>query len=76
MIITLLISMYITSTAIMLYFYINAKICNAREGRKLYMPLWYFLYIHFCPIKHTIMALRILNKTFALKAAEKDKRKM
>lgn len=76
MIITLLVSMYIASTAIMLYFYLNAKICSACEGRKLQMPLLYFLYIHFCPIKHTIMALRILNKTFALKAAEKDKRKM
>jgi len=71
MLITILAAVYITSTIIMLYFYFNAKILNARHGKKMVLPFWYFLYIHFCPIKHTIMALRILYKTFALKAERK-----
>ena len=64
----LAISIYLTSTLFMLFFYFNAMIVTyRREKRILKMPLPMFLYVHFCPIVHTKKCIQILIRFYAMK---------
>lgn len=62
------VSIWLTSTAFMLIFYINAKIGFAREGKTLRIPLPIFVMMHFCPIIHTIKCFKVMRRYVELKA--------
>ena len=66
-ILTVALSVWLTSSLLMVGFYLNAKFAYARENKGFKMPLRAFLYYHFCPIVHTIKCLHILNRMFELK---------
>ena len=53
-IIEIAIAVWVTSSLFMLFFWANAFIASLREGKILVFPLGQFLYIHFCPIVHTV----------------------
>ena len=72
-VINLAISVWITSTLFMLFFWANAFITTLRSDGKVFLiPFGKFLYIHFCPIVHTVKCFKIMRRTAELKAqAEK-----
>ena len=62
------IAVWTTSTFFMLFFWANAFITTLRqEGKVFLMPLGTFLYIHFCPIVHTVQCFKILKRVAELK---------
>lgn len=66
------IAVWATSTLFMLFFWANAFISNLRNGKVFLMPFGQFLYLHFCPIVHTVKCFKIMRRTAELKAqAEK-----
>lgn len=76
-IIIVAISIYFTSTLFMLFFWANAFIMTFRQNGKIFtMPLGQFLYIHFCPIVHTIKCFKIMRRIAELKEQEQEKRRM
>lgn len=58
---TLAVSIWLTSTIFMLTFYFITRNTLRQRGQALQFPFLYFIYIHFCPIVHTIKAIQILN---------------
>ena len=62
------IAVWTTSTLFMLFFWANAFISTLRNGEIFLMPLGQFLYIHFCPIVHTVKCFKIMRRTAELKA--------
>lgn len=67
-VINVAISVWITSTLFMLFFWANAFITTLRkEGKIFLMPLGQFLYIHFCPIVHTVKCFEIMRRYVELK---------
>ena len=61
-------SVWLTSTMIMLAFFINAELVTWRKNHKLFsMPFSKFVYYHFCPIVHTIKCIKILNRWIQLR---------
>ena len=67
------IAVWTTSTLFMLFFWANAFITTLRQDGKVFlMPIGTFLFIHFCPIVHTVKCFKIMRRTAELKArAEK-----
>ena len=62
------ISVWTTSSLFMIGFWLNATMANFRENDKIFlMPISSFLYIHFCPIVHTIQCFKILKRIAELK---------
>lgn len=58
---TLAISIWMTSSIFMLICWANAFITTFRESGKIFvMPFGRFLYIHFCPIVHTVKCFKIM----------------
>lgn len=67
-IIEIFLSIYITSTLFMLYYWLNATISfYRREGKILFMPIPYFLLIHFCPIVNSVRCFKIMKKIVQLR---------
>lgn len=61
------IAVWTTSTLFMLFFWANAFITTLRkDGKVLMMPLVPFLYLHFCPIVHTVKCFKIMRRTTEL----------
>ena len=61
------IAVWTTSTLFMLFFWANAFISTLRQDGKIFlMPLGTFLYIHFCPIVHTVKCFKIMRRTAEL----------
>jgi len=74
-VINVAISVWTTSTLFMLFFWANAFISTLRQDGKIFlMPLGQFLYIHFCPIVHTIQCFKIMRRTAELKAQAEKRR--
>lgn len=68
------ISVWMTSTLFMLFFWANAFISTLRnEGKVFLMPLGQFLYIHFCPIVHTVQCFKIMRRSAALMTQEEKR---
>lgn len=65
---TIIISIWITSSLVMLFLHIISRDLRAQKG--LHIPLWYTLMIIFCPIFHTYKCLKIL--IMASKAMRRD----
>ena len=62
------ISVWTTSSLFMVGFWLNAMITVFLQERKVFfMPIGSFLYIHFCPIVHTIQCFKILKRVTELK---------
>lgn len=62
------ISVWATSSLFMVGFWLNAMITVLRQERKVFfMPIGQFLYIHFCPIVHTVQCFKILKRIAELK---------
>ena len=62
------ISVWLTSSLFMVGFWLNATITIFRQERKLFfIPIGHFLYIHFCPIVHTVQCFKILKRVAELK---------
>lgn len=67
-IINVAISVWTTSTLFMLFFWANAFITTLRhDGKVLIMPFGKFLYLHFCPIIHTIKCFKVMRRYAELK---------
>jgi len=62
------IAVWTTSTLFMLFYWANAFICTLRDGEIFLMPIGKFLYIHFCPIVHTVKCFEIMRRTAKLGA--------
>ena len=61
------IAVWTTSTLFMLFFWANAFITTLRQDGKVFlMPLGTFLFIHFCPIVHTVKCFKIMRRTAEL----------
>ena len=61
------VSVWMTSTLFMLWNWLNAFIYTyATQHKLMLMPLGAFLYLHFCPIVHTINCVKIMKKTAEL----------
>ena len=61
------IAVWTTSTLFMLFFWANAFISTLRQDGKIFlMPLGTFLFIHFCPIVHTVKCFKIMRRTAEL----------
>lgn len=61
-------SVWTTSSLFMVGFWLNATITIFRENGKIFlMPIGSFLYIHFCPIVHTIQCFKILKRIAEIK---------
>ena len=61
------ISVWTTSTLFMLFFWANAFISTFQQEKKvLLMPFGQFLYIHFCPIVHTVKCFKIMRRSAEL----------
>ena len=61
------ISVWTTSSLFMVGFWLNATIAIFRENGKIFlMPIGSFLYIHFCPIVHTIQCFKIMQRAIEL----------
>lgn len=70
-------SIWLTSSLFMFGFWFNAFFSTLRHEKKLLlMPLSSFLYLHFCPIVHTIKCFEIMRRYSELKIAQKEKRGM
>lgn len=66
-IINVAISVWITSTLFMLFFWASAFVNTLRqEGKIFLMPFGKFLYLHFCPIVHTVKCFKIMRRTAEL----------
>lgn len=75
-VINVAISVWITSTLFMLFFWANAFITTLRQDGKIFlMPFGKFLYFHFCPIVHTVQCFKIMRRSAAL-MAQAEKRRM
>lgn len=62
-IIEVALSVWVTSSLFMLWFWGVAFVMTfSREGKVLLMPFGQFLYIHFCPIVHTIKCFKIMRR--------------
>ena len=63
------ISVWTTSTLFMLFFWVNAFVTTLQNDGKVFLiPFGKFLYIHFCPIVHTIQCFKIMRRIAELKA--------
>lgn len=61
------IAVWTTSTLFMLFFWTNAFISTLRKDGKVFlMPFGTFLFIHFCPIVHTVKCFKIMRRTAEL----------
>ena len=61
------IAVWTTSTLFMLFFWASAFVNTLRqEGKIFLMPIGTFLYIHFCPIVHTVKCFKIMRRTAEL----------
>ena len=68
-IIEVALSVWLTSSLFMLWFWGTAFFTTFfRDGKVLLMPFGQFLYIHFCPIVHTIKCFKIMRRYAELKA--------
>jgi len=66
-IINLAISIYLTSTIFMLACWMNAVATTYRKTGKIFvMPISRFLYVHFCPIVHTVKCFKIMKRATEL----------
>ena len=62
-IIMLAVSIWLTSSLFMLFFWANAFITTLRKDGKIFlMPFGHFLYFHFCPIVHTVKCFKIMRQ--------------
>ena len=69
------IAVWTTSTLFMLFFWTSAFVNTLRqEGKIFLMPLGRFLYLHFCPIVHTVKCFKIMRRTAELKAQAEKRR--
>lgn len=76
-IIEVAVSVWLTSSLFMLYFWANAFITTlVKDGKFLLMPFGQFLYIHFCPIIHTRKCFAIMRRYQHLKSIQKERRGM
>jgi len=67
-IIEVALSIWLTSSLFMLYFWAVSFFSFYHYQKKvLRMPLGSFLYIHFCPIVHTVKCFRIMRRYAELK---------
>ena len=74
-IVNVAIAVWTTSTLFMLFFWANAFISTLRQDGKIFlMPIGQFLYIHFCPIVHTVKCFKIMRRTAELKAQAEKRR--
>ena len=74
-IIEVALSVWLTSSLFMLYFWGTAFFTVFfKDGKILLMPFNQFLYIHFCPIVHTIKCFKIMRRYAELKIAQKERR--
>lgn len=63
----LAISVWTTSTLFMLFFWANAFVTTLRQDGKIFlMSIGTFLYIHFCPIVHTVQCFKIMRRSAEL----------
>lgn len=61
------IAVWTTSTLFMLFFWASAFVNTLRqEGKIFLMPFNQFLYLHFCPIVHTVKCFKIMRRTAEL----------
>ena len=61
------IAVWTTSTLFMLFFWASAFVNTFRqEGKIFLMPFSQFLYLHFCPIVHTVKCFKIMRRTAEL----------
>lgn len=68
-VINVAISVWTTSTLFMLFFWANAFITTLRRDDKVFiLPIGKFLYLHFCPIVHTVQCFKIMRRSAELKA--------
>lgn len=66
------VSVWATSTMFMLFFWLNAVIATYRQNGKIFViPIGKFLYIHFCPIVHTVQCFKIMRRTVELSAQKR-----
>ena len=65
-IVNVAIAIWMTSSLFMLFFYFNALITYAREGRKFRLPLSLFLWVTFMPIVHTRKCFKIMKRSAEL----------
>lgn len=62
-------AVWTTSTLFMLFFWANAFITTLRKNGKIFvMPLGQFIFLHFCPIVHTVKCFQIMRRTAELRA--------
>lgn len=74
-VINVAISVWTTSTLFMLFFWANAFITTLRRDDKIFlMPFGKFLYLHFCPIVHTVQCFKIMRRSAELKAQAEKRR--
>ena len=74
-VINVAISVWTTSTLFMLFFWASAFITTLRQDGKVFvLPIGKFLYLHFCPIVHTIQCFKIMRRTAELKAQAEKRR--
>ena len=74
-VINVAISVWTTSTLFMLFFWANAFITTLRRDSKIFlMPFGKFLYLHFCPIVHTVQCFKIMRRSAELKAQAEKRR--
>ena len=74
-VINVAISVWTTSTLFMLFFWVSAFITTLRQDGKVFIiPIGKFLYLHFCPIVHTIQCFKIMRRAAELKAQAEKRR--
>jgi len=67
-IICLAIAIWSTSSLFMLIFWATSMITVWKRERKVFiMPIGFFLYVHFCPIVHTIQCFKIMKRITELR---------
>lgn len=68
-------SVWLTSSLFMLGFWLIAFSTTWQRDKKiLTMPFGSFLYLHFCPIVHTVKCFQIMRRYAELKSAQKERR--
>ena len=68
-------AIWTTSTLFMLFFWTNACISTLRQNNKVFIiPIDKFLYLHFCPVVHTIQCFKIMRRIAELKAQAEKRR--
>lgn len=69
------VAVWTTSTLFMLFFWARAFITTLRQDGKIFLlPFGKFLYLHFCPIVHTVQCFKIMRRAAELEAQVEKRR--